>query len=1073
MADHSPHDFVIKRRNEVTNIVKIIQTLLPPGKALESLDATDIGNLLKGRFDTIAKDFDLLTDVVQNIQTGGLQGDVATHYHVSDRDLANSGGELPLARNTIAVQTHISANGNPHNTTISQLNDLDCQNKNITNLGDAINDGDAINLKVLKNNAIFKTGNQSIDGQKTFTSFPEASGTGTPPTPRSLVTRDFIDNAITTVNATISGLGITATGDVASHYHSSDRNLANATGTLPLLLQSPEVQNHLAATNANPHGISISQLTSLDCGGRTLTGLGTATKNSDAINLGDLPTHAVSLTGDQSVAGQKIFTQFPRIAGLSSPSHPRDIITLDHLNIVETNINAAISTTINTAVSGVIHSSEKGAPNGVCALDANGKVSSTQLDATLQIGNGLTVVAGMLSLDFGTGTTQVAAGSHSHNASQIPFTPAGGLSSTNVQQALVELTTISGGGSLLSGDISTHYHSSDRNLANAIGTLPLSRTDLDAKGQVIANVADPVLANDAVNLSTLNTKLSTISPNGNALQISFSPTGNIAATDVQQAIAELDAEKSTIGHTHTQSETHNSPDTDAALNALHHTIGMGANQAAAGNHNHNGIYEPIITTKNTAFNQNFGSGNTDVARGNHNHDSVYEPIITTKNSAFNQNFGSGNTDIARGDHAHNASQISFSPIGNVASTDVQQAIAELDSEKSDTGHVHNQSETHNSSDVDTALNALHHTIGTGANQAAAGNHNHDGIYEPIITVKNTAFNQNFGLGNTDIARGNHNHTPIEIGAIAAIEKGASNGIAALDATSHLALSSLSDTGTWTVGSATKLQGNSSSITSPLLTFESTGTQCPIYFKSNNRVSYLKNDNGSSLVFGAENTISIETDGLSAPVERLQITAAQTTIRNSLILESGANVSSGNLQVGGVNVSLATHNHNSSYDPIQTNNKIVLNAEFPCTVLTSLGNANTLGIMTTDFDISTKTNFYKWTSNEVVTQSYGLAIKVATPSPFQSWTNIKFRLKATSNASIDIQIYDSLGTQVLTSPKSFSVAGGWTDVLLDASELTLMNGADWSGEAFSITLQLNADSNGEAHVGSIVLDYQRL
>lgn len=42
-----------------------------------------------------------------------------------------------------------------------------------------------------------------------------------------------------------------------------------------------------------------------------------------------------------------------------------------------------------------------------------------------------------------------------------------------------------------------------------------------------------------------------------------------------------------------------------------------------------------------------------------------------------------------------------------------------------------QSNTHESPDTDTAPTALHHTLGTGANQAAAGNHTHDGAYVPV------------------------------------------------------------------------------------------------------------------------------------------------------------------------------------------------------------------------------------------------------------------------------------------------------------------------------------------------------
>ena len=44
-----------------------------------------------------------------------------------------------------------------------------------------------------------------------------------------------------------------------------------------------------------------------------------------------------------------------------------------------------------------------------------------------------------------------------------------------------------------------------------------------------------------------------------------------------------------------QANTHESPDTDAAPTSLHHTVGTGANQAAAGNHAHSGVYDPAGT----------------------------------------------------------------------------------------------------------------------------------------------------------------------------------------------------------------------------------------------------------------------------------------------------------------------------------------------------------------------------------------------------------------------------------------------------------------------------------------------
>jgi hypothetical protein len=45
-----------------------------------------------------------------------------------------------------------------------------------------------------------------------------------------------------------------------------------------------------------------------------------------------------------------------------------------------------------------------------------------------------------------------------------------------------------------------------------------------------------------------------------------------------------------------QANTHNTPDTDSATTALHHTLGTSANQAAAGNHAHTGTYEAADAT---------------------------------------------------------------------------------------------------------------------------------------------------------------------------------------------------------------------------------------------------------------------------------------------------------------------------------------------------------------------------------------------------------------------------------------------------------------------------------------------
>jgi len=77
--------------------------------------------------------------------------------------------------------------------------------------------------------------------------------------------------------------------------------------------------------------------------------------------------------------------------------------------------------------------------------------------------------------------------------------------------------------------------------------------------------------------------------------------------------------------------------------------------------------EPAFS-KNSGFNKNFGTTAGSVSEGNHthnyspsNHDhaGVYEPVINPKRSAFNKDFGTTSTTVAKGDHTHSQYLESF------------------------------------------------------------------------------------------------------------------------------------------------------------------------------------------------------------------------------------------------------------------------------------------------------------------------------------------------------------------------------------------------------------------------------
>lgn len=77
-------------------------------------------------------------------------------------------------------------------------------------------------------------------------------------------------------------------------------------------------------------------------------------------------------------------------------------------------------------------------------------------------------------------------------------------------------------------------------------------------------------------------------------------TAAVAAKADKSYVDSQDATKAALSHTHTQTQSHASPDTDSAPGALHHTLGAGANQAAAGNHTHPPVRLVLPLTTSTS-----------------------------------------------------------------------------------------------------------------------------------------------------------------------------------------------------------------------------------------------------------------------------------------------------------------------------------------------------------------------------------------------------------------------------------------------------------------------------------------
>lgn len=115
---------------------------------------------------------------------------------------------------------------------------------------------------------------------------------------------------------------------------------------------------------------------------------------------------------------------------------------------------------------------------------------------------------------------------------------------------------------------------------------------------------------------------SVVKLNGIAAGAEVNVNADWAATTGDAAILNVPATFPPSAHGHNQSSSHGSPDTDSAATALHHTLGVGANQAAAGNHTHTQAQShdtPDTDSAPTALHHTLGTGANQAAPGNHRH----------------------------------------------------------------------------------------------------------------------------------------------------------------------------------------------------------------------------------------------------------------------------------------------------------------------------------------------------------------------------------------------------------------------------------------------------------------------
>ncbi len=242
-------------------------------------------------------------------------------------------------------------------------------------------------------------------------------------------------------------------------------------------------------------------------------------------------------------------------------------------------------------------------------------------------------------------------------AAEVVVTPAGNVSATDVQAALVA--------GVADGSVVT------ARLANNAVTLGKMATMATASfiGRDTAGTGDPEVLSAAEARAVLNVE-DNAAADQTAAEVPFTPAGNIAATDVQAAIAELDTEKLDASAVPVPTSTAPVATNTAAV------VGT-STEYARQDHVHTLADDVVVTAKIADSNvtlAKIADIADDTMLGNVTGAAAAPAALTPAQIRTMINV----EDNAAADQT--AAEVPFTPAGTIAATNVQAAIQELDGE---------------------------------------------------------------------------------------------------------------------------------------------------------------------------------------------------------------------------------------------------------------------------------------------------------------------------------------------------------------------------------------------------------
>lgn len=235
--------------------------------------------------------------------------------------------------------------------------------------------------------------------------------------------------------------------------------------------------------------------------------------------------------------------------------------------------------------------------------------------------------------------------------------------------------------------------------------------------------------------------------------------------------------------------------------------------------------------------------------------------------------------------------------------------------------------------------------------------------------------------------------------------------------------------------------------------------------TNSSSKFVINDNSAVALFTADTASTIVKVG----------TTGTATLGASVRLLSTSAEFSGPVRIG---------NATDGVD-ISSTGSIVLNGaarhakilnlipEYANAVLDAGSGSNNTGTMTSKFDLTTRRNYYKWTTTQATAQSYDVVVQVPIPSDFGAWAStapitVDTYTSNISTGPITLEARDTAGTVV--TGMNFGAITPTAATTWQSVSAGTISGTFTQGSYMTLRIRMTSPTSGDTRISTITLNY---